>query len=241
MTAMADTPSYASKAASLYDEAYAARYRTHDDGLADSVPYLAFVAWLQSAGAKFTKPVDALELGCGTGRYFSALTGVRTLVGIDASPAMLALARQPFRADRITVERITLVQGDLLSHEFDAGAFDFIYSIGVLAEHVPLDAALVTRVTRWLRPNGRFAFSTVHPASPSVPKTAGRTLGRLIEPFAPGALRAYLRERLLAGGLYADEQRVRDLLDRSFAIESLRRFESEAHLHCLCVARKGPR
>lgn len=238
---MADRPGWASKAASLYDEAYAARYRTHDEGLGDSAPYLAFVAWLQAACARLSPPIDALELGCGTGRYFSALSGVRSLVGIDASPAMLALARQPFRADRITVESVSLVQGDLLSHDFGAGAFDFVYSIGVLAEHVPLDAPLVARVTRWLRPNGRFAFSTVHPDSPSVPKTAGRTLGRLVAPLAPGLLRGYLRDRLLAGGLYADEARVRELLAPAFAIESLERFVSEAHLHCLCVARKDAR
>jgi len=43
---------------------------------------------------------------------------------------------------------------------------------------------------------------------------------------------------LLAGGLYADEARVRELLAEGFAIESLERVESEAHLHCLCVARR---
>jgi len=47
-----------------------------------------------------------------------------------------------------------------------------------------------------------------------------------------------LRRRLLAGGLYADEERVRELLRPRFAVESLERIESEAHLHCLCVARK---
>lgn len=241
MTLVADTTPWASKAATLYDEAYAARYRSHDEGLGESAPYLAFVAWLQSACARSSTPTDALELGCGTGRYFSALRGVRTLVGIDASPAMLELARQPFRADRITVERISLVQGDLLSHDFDDGAFDLIYSIGVLAEHVPLDADLVTRVTRWLRPGGRFAFSTVHPDSPSVPKTVGRSVGRLVAPLAPGPLRRYLRERLLSGGLYADEARVNELLAPRFAIEALERFVSEAHLHCLCIARKDVR
>jgi hypothetical protein len=47
-----------------------------------------------------------------------------------------------------------------------------------------------------------------------------------------------IRSRLLAGGLYADEQRVTELLRGRFGIEALRRFESEAHLHCWCVARK---
>ena len=53
-----------------------------------------------------------------------------------------------------------------------------------------------------------------------------------------GKVRRGLRRRLLAGGLYADEERVRELLRPRFAVESLERIESEAHLHCLCVARK---
>jgi hypothetical protein len=39
--------------------------------------------------------------------------------------------------------------------------------------------------------------------------------------------------------MYADEARIHELLTPMFAIESLERFISEAHLHCLCVARKA--
>lgn len=235
---MADRTPWAAKAAALYDECYAERYRAHDDGLADSGPYLGFVAWLQRVCARFTAPAEALEIGCGTGRYFSALQNVRTLVGLDASPAMLALAAHPFRADAITVDKVTLVEGDALSHAFPAGSFDLVYSIGVLAEHVPLQAELVARVHAWLRRGGRFAFSTVHPASPSIPQTAARRLGSALMSWAPGSLHAYLRDRYLAAGLYADEAYVRELLADGFEIESMERFVSEAHLHCLCVARK---
>ncbi len=235
---MAERTPWAEKAAALYDAPYAERYRAHDDGLAESGPYLGFVAWLQRVCGRYTAPADALEIGCGTGRYFSALHNVRTLVGLDASPAMLALAAHPFREEAITVERVTLVEGDALAHDFPAGSFDLVYSIGVLAEHVPLQAALVGRVHSWLRRGGRFAFSTVHPASPSVPQTAARRLGSALMPWAPGPLHAYLRGRYLAAGLYADEPYLRALLADGFEIESMERFVSEAHLHCLCVARK---
>ena len=238
---MADQTPWAAKAAALYDAGYADRYRSHDDSLADSGPYLGFVVWLQRVCARFTSPADALELGCGTGRYFCALQNVRSLVGIDASPAMLALAAHPFREDAITVDRVTLVEGDALAHEFPTDSFDLIYSIGVLAEHVPLQAELVGRVHTWLRRGGRFAFSTVHPASPSVTQTTARRLGSALMPWAPGPLHAYLRDRYLAAGLYADETYVRTLLADGFEIESMERFVSEAHLHCLCVARKVTR
>ncbi|MDP2388758.1 MAG: class I SAM-dependent methyltransferase [Acidobacteriota bacterium] len=240
MTKAEQTP-WAAKAAALYDAAYADRYRSHDDSLADSGPYLGFVAWLQRVCARFTSPVDALEIGCGTGRYFSALQNVRTLVGLDASPAMLALAAHPFREAAITVERVTLLEGDALAHDFPANSFDLVYSIGVLAEHVPQQAELVGRVHSWLRRGGRFAFSTVHPASPSVPQTAARRLGSALMPWVPGRLHAYLRDRYLAGGLYADETYLRGLLADGFEIESIERFVSEAHLHCLCVARRVTR
>jgi SAM-dependent methyltransferase len=228
----------AEKAAALYDQRYAERYRAHDDTLNDSGPYLGFVKWLRRVCDQFSGPVDALELGCGTGRYFSALRNVRTLVGLDASADMLAMARTPYRADMITVERITLIHGDLFTQPLEDGAFDLVYSIGVLAEHAPLNEAVTSRVLRLLRPGGRFAFSTVHPDSPSITKTVGRTVGRAIATL-PGPFKRPMRERLLSGGMYADETRIEELLKPAFQIESIERFISEAHLHCLCVARKA--
>lgn len=234
----ADSTPWAAKAASLYDEAYAERYRSHDEGLVESAAYQMFVSWLQGVCQRFTHPFDALDLGCGTGRYFCALHGVRALVGLDASAAMLAQARHPLHEDRITAGGITLVQGNLLRQDFGIDRFDLVYSIGVLAEHVPLQPALISQVRRWLRPGGRFAFSTVHPESASVPRTWPRRIGALVAPLLPAYPARIIRERLLAGGLYADEALVRELLADGFAIESLDRVESEAHLHCLCVARK---
>jgi hypothetical protein len=38
--------------------------------------------------------------------------------------------------------------------------------------------------------------------------------------------------------MYADERWIAEVLQPAFAIESIERFVSEAHLHCLCVARK---
>jgi SAM-dependent methyltransferase len=231
---------WADRAAAFYDAANAKRYRAHDDEFEASQPCRSFAEWLARVCAVFDHPIDVLDLGCGTGRYFWALTGVRSLTGVDASPAMLAEASHPYNVERITAGSITLVAGDLLTHEFRRSQFDLVYSIGVLAEHVPLRADLVARIAAWLKPGGRFAFSTVHPASASIPRTAGRRIGERLEPFVAGATRRALRRRLLANGMYADETRLRDLMEPAFDIESLSRFESEAHLHCLCVAMRRP-
>ena len=238
MKAGAAATKWGRRAADLYRSDYARTYREHDDELDRGDVYALFTTWLGDACRAAGGPIDVLDLGCGTGRYFSALPHVKSIVGIDASAEMLAEARRPLHADRVATRDIELVEGDFLTHDFGAARFDLVYSIGVLAEHTPLDETVVDLVGRWLRRGGRFAFSTVHPESPSIPRTLGRSLGRTLEPWTRGMLQSRLRERLLSGGMYADERRVRALLEPLFVVESLTRMHSEAHLHVLCVARK---
>jgi SAM-dependent methyltransferase len=226
------------KAADLYATDYARRYREHDDQLGDVDAYRAFCGWLQEICGRFDAPIDALDLGCGTGRYFSALRNINRLVGLDASAPMLAEAAHPVAASRISARTVELVQGDALTYEFPEDSFDLIYSIGVLAEHTPFDDRIVANAARWLRAGGRFAFTTVHPDSTSIPRTPSRAIGAALAPFAPGPARRWLRTRLTAGGQYADEALIAERLGAALTIESISRQESEAHLHCLCVARK---
>ena len=226
------------KAADLYATDYARRYREHDDQLGNVDAYLAFCGWLQDVCDRFNAPIDALDLGCGTGRYFSAVRHVNRLVGLDASAPMLSEAAHPVGASRISARTVDLIEGDALTYEFPRDSFDLIYSIGVLAEHTPLDARIVENAARWLRSGGRFAFTTVHPDSKSIPRTPSRAIGAALAPFAPGPARRWLRSKLTADGQYADEALIAERLGAAFTIESISRQESEAHLHCLCVARK---
>jgi len=227
------------KAADLYATDYARRYRAHDEELSQVEAYRAFCEWLRDICGRFRQAVDVLDLGCGTGRYFAALRNVNELVGLDASGPMLAEAANPVGAEHITAKTIQLIEGDVLTHRFLPDSFDLIYSIGVLAEHTPFDSRIVDNVASWLRPGGRFAFTTVHPDSASIPKTWGRTLGRAVLPLSPGPIRRWLRAKLTAEGQYADEALIIERLGRRFSIESITRLQSEAHLHCLCVAVKA--
>lgn len=229
---------WARKAEALYDDGYARNYRDRDEALLQEATYQDFIAWLQQVCGRFTAPIDVLDLGCGTGRYFWGVSNARSLVGLDASAAMLAEARHPIRADRIGAGVVTLVQGDLATHAFPDRAFDLVYSIGVLAEHVPLDASLAARVWGWLKPGGRFAFTTVDPRSPDVPQTLPRRLATLALPMAPGVLGRALHRRLMVEGMYGDERWIREVLADRFAIETLEQFRSDVHLHGRCVARK---
>lgn len=230
------------RAADLYQPDYAARYRQADEDIRDGELVQTFGRWLRRITESFGREISVLDLGCGTGRYFWALRNVRDLVGVDVSASMLERARTPVNGAEVTAARITLVHGDFLTQVFDAGRFDVVYSIGVLAEHSPLDDRIVQQVARWLAPGGMFAFTAVHPRSFSVPRTWQRRLGERLLPWTARRWRAALRSRLLSGGLYADEDRLHELLPRyGLAIESIEPHHSDIHLHLMCVARKVAR
>jgi SAM-dependent methyltransferase len=221
----------------LYDADYARKYRTRDEELDGLGTYHDLVRWIGGVCDRFDRPIDVLDLGCGTGRYFWGLRNVNTLTGIDASAPMLEQAAHPTHAAEITARQISLIKGDLNTHAFPERSFDLVYSIGVLAEHVALTRELTTRVASWLRPGGRFAFTTVDPQSPDVPKTMGRRIATALLPLTPGGLGGRLHHRLMVGGMYGDERWVRATLDRVFDIESFDRFRSDVHLHGRCVSR----
>ncbi|MBX7120083.1 MAG: class I SAM-dependent methyltransferase [Gemmatimonadaceae bacterium] len=61
------------------------------------------------------RPIDLLDFACGTGRITSALEPhVRSAVGVDVSPSMLAQAREK-------LQRTELVEGNLLEGDLLAG------------------------------------------------------------------------------------------------------------------------
>ena len=224
--------------AALYDADYARRYRSRDEELAGVDSYHALVRWIGEVCDRFGHPIDVLDLGCGTGRYFWGLRNVNTLTGLDASEPMLAEAAHPTHAAEISARDVRLINGNVQTCEFAPRSFDLVYSIGVLAEHVALTRLLVERVARWLRPGGRFAFTTVDPQSPDVPKTMSRRVATALLPVAAGPIGDALHRRLMTGGMYGDERWIRTSLSGLFEIESLDRFQSDVHLHGRCVGLK---
>ena len=230
------------RAADLYSADYARRYRQVDDEIRHGALVTRFGDWLAGTCDRFGREISVLDLGCGTGRYFWALRHVRELVGVDVSAAMLAEAQQPVDAGAITIRNVTLIEGDFLAVSLPTRHFDLVYSVGVLGEHVPFDAAIASRVHACLTEGGRFAFTGVHRTSFSVPRTWARRVAEQVMARLPRSLGEPLRERLLAGGLYVDEEYIESVLHSTgFVVESLQRHQSDVHLHCLCVAKRVDR
>lgn len=138
------------------------QYR-HDDEIEVTTPnHHRICATLQRICVSFPKPIRALDVGCGTGRYFHCLTNVEELTGIDISEDMLHAAEtNPVRKEIISVKRIELMRGNVYLRSFPAESFDFIYSLGMFGNGCPVTREVCNHFYDWLRPGGKLYFNTV--------------------------------------------------------------------------------
>lgn len=100
-----------------------------------------------------------LDLGTGTGRYaVEAAARGAGVVGVDASPAMLAVARERLRASGRPVR---LVRADLAHLPFPDGTFDAAVAVTSLCFAAdPL--AMLREVRRVLTPRGRLVLGELN-------------------------------------------------------------------------------
>jgi SAM-dependent methyltransferase len=114
-----------------------------------------FLDWIAPLGPPDFRDRLVLDAGCGIGRhaYFAAKYGARDVIAMDLSDAVETakdvLAEFP---------NAHVVQGDLLRPPFrrDPGAFDLVYSIGVI-HHLPDPPAGIRSLGRTLAPDGTLA------------------------------------------------------------------------------------
>lgn len=122
--------------------------------------------WL---GARVTGRV--LEVAIGTGRNLPHYPAEATVVGVDLSTAMLAVAAR--RATGLGRE-VTLLQADAGALPFVSGSFDTVVCTLGLCE-VPEPRSVVAELARVLRPGGRLLLLD-HVASTWWPVRAGQWL-----------------------------------------------------------------
>ncbi|HYW49535.1 MAG TPA: class I SAM-dependent methyltransferase, partial [Gemmatimonadaceae bacterium] len=93
-----------------------------------------------------------LDIGCGAGRFTDVALGAGAeVVALDYSSAVDACAANHAGSDRLTV-----VQGDIYHLPVLAGAFDFVYCLGVL-QHTPDVHRAFRSLRAPLRSGGRLA------------------------------------------------------------------------------------
>ncbi len=104
--------------------------------------------------AAFRPGGDVLELACGPGSWTpDLLAHADTLTAVDASPEMLALAREA-----VPGGRVRFIEADLFNWQPDR-RYDAVF-FGFWLSHVPLERfqAFWDLVARALKPDGRVAF-----------------------------------------------------------------------------------
>lgn len=190
----ADHPS--EKALGSFDAEWSKIYRQGDQqALENGGVFAHYGLILQHICESFAHQTIALDVGCGTGRYFHCLKNVGRLVGTDLSEHMLEQARTPVHADLVQVTDITLLHGDLLTLPLETDSFDIIYSVGVYGEYAPINEQLLQRFWQLLRPGGQLFVTAVDTASRvSVPENEEpsliRRLVRKTFPMFPHIVRA---------------------------------------------------
>lgn len=101
-------------------------------------------------------PGRALDAACGTGRHIPLLVSLgHNVVGVDASPEMLALARR--RSSEAELRQADLEALPLASDSFDVAVCAL--ALGHLSELGPT----VAELARVLRRGGRLVVSVIHP------------------------------------------------------------------------------
>ncbi|HLJ70269.1 MAG TPA: metalloregulator ArsR/SmtB family transcription factor [Roseiarcus sp.] len=145
------------------------------------------------------KPVRALlDLGTGTGRMIELFAPLaQRAVGVDQSPAMLALARS--RIDQTGLRNVQLRQGDIYAPPVERNAFDLVVIHQVL-HFLDDPARALVEAARALRPGGRLVVVdfAAHDEEYLRETFAHRRLG-----FTAGEIESFLAE----AGLDIDETR----------------------------------
>jgi SAM-dependent methyltransferase len=138
-------------------------------------------------------PGDArvVDVGCGTGQMCLYLARAeRVVVGVDVTRASLALGAAA--AKRFNLDRVQFVETDLQEPGVLEGAFDVVYSSGVI-HHTADPAASFARLVRLAKPGGVIVvgvYNSVARMPTHLRRAIARMTGFRFIPFDP-----VLRER----------------------------------------------
>jgi SAM-dependent methyltransferase len=119
-----------------------------------------------------------VDLCCASGagmRFLVRFRMVAHMTGVDATPAMLALARQRAAAEGVT-NRTAFVEANVCTTGLASGAFDFIWGEDAWC-YVEDKAKLIAEAARLVKPGGVVAFTDwMEGLTPMTPDEAKRYL-----------------------------------------------------------------
>lgn len=141
-----------------YDRKFADKYAEFDGVFAKSLDYKRICDAIEE-GVKGIENPSVLDFGCGTLRYIDCIGRFKEYVGVDISLEMLRHARM--KTQNMQDKVIFYRGGQDILQSFESKRFEFIFSIGVIAEYVPLEVSLLKELRRLVKPNGRILISMV--------------------------------------------------------------------------------
>ena len=172
------------------------QYRRDDEIEVTTPNHHRICATLQRICASFPNPIQALDVGCGTGRYFHCLQNVESLTGMDICEEMLHAAEtDPVRKEMISVKNINLIRGNAYLTGFVPESFDFIYALGMFGNGCPVTEGICNRFYDWLKPGGKLYFNAVDRAGLPFWYRARRQARDLVYPMLTRRLKNVLDER----------------------------------------------
>lgn len=136
--------------------------RFYEDSPFPDYPPRDDLIWLRARAerSEFARLVDraipgdarVAEIGCGTGQMSLYLARAhRVVIGADLTRTSLKLGAAA--AQRFGLEQVQFIETDLQHPGLRSGAFDVVYSSGVL-HHTPDPRAAFARIARLVRPGG---------------------------------------------------------------------------------------
>jgi SAM-dependent methyltransferase len=144
------------------------------------------------------RPVDVLIAGCGTGKHpleISRMRDAREIVAVDLSRASLAYATR--MAQKLGIDRVRFVQGDILEIGKLDRRYDLIECVGVL-HHMASPLAGWRALLEGLRPEGVMRIGLYSERARSSVVNARRRVQELGLSATPDDIRT-LRARIVAG------------------------------------------
>lgn len=172
-----------------------AQYRRDDEIEVTTPNHARICSTLRRLCASFPARISALDVGCGTGRYFHCLSNVEHLVGMDISEEMLQEAAHPVRGEEVSIPRVTLRRANAYLTDFPPGSFHLIYSLGMFGNGCAVTVELCDKFHDWLAPGGCLYFNVVDLAGLPLWYRSRRRARKILYPLLTRGLQSLLDRR----------------------------------------------